>query len=464
MVARIVGWTIGGFIVLVVLLYVGLVAVNWRDKDPSEAAIRFESMHRDRPVVKDTNNAYIFMMGFGVAPTEDPYEIGLSRSDWIEASKSVGKLNPDDDPHSDSYDPKLSRAKEVTELLDHCKPGGDNCAREFDRSDEILAEWLKTEGWLLERYQALLKFPQWRESSPFDVLEPLPPYHIAMDGQRLLLAKAMLMAKNNDARSAEALLREDVRFWRMVLQSSDLLISKMIATVALNRHFELGNVVLRNVRGTDALHAMPPEWQQPISIEERSMLGCFAGEWKFLSATMSPLEKSGSFSTVAFPDEERGLKGKIVDALFAPLFQYQDTTNKAAEHLLAIALALDVPYDEMGTGIAAATELSNRIEINALPPKSAYNPVGNILFGIASPTYVSYAKRVLDIEGTRRAALAAVTLRMHGVNADAVATELRASDIRDPYNNEPFAWDDETGNIVFSGVEENARRIHRILY
>jgi len=33
-------------------------------------------------------------------------------------------------------------------------------------------------------------------------------------------------------------LERDLQFWRRVQQSSDILVSKMIATAALNRHFE----------------------------------------------------------------------------------------------------------------------------------------------------------------------------------------------------------------------------------
>ena len=42
----------------------------------------------------------------------------------------------------------------------------------------------------------------------------------------------------------------DLRFWRIVLQSSDILVSKMMATAMLNRHFEWGNLVLRTLSST----------------------------------------------------------------------------------------------------------------------------------------------------------------------------------------------------------------------
>ena len=463
-IAKVVGWIVAGIVALVVLLYLGVVAINWRDKEPSEAAVRFESLHRDRPAVADQDNAYIYMMGLGAAPSEDAYQVGLRRKVWLEMSRPLGRFEKEADPHGDIYDLRKDRSKELTALLDQCRPGDSRCAAEFDRGEAVLKEWLKTEGWLLERYQSLLNVPQWLEPSPYDVEEPLPPYQVALDGQRLLLAKALLLAKSNDARGARALIEQDIRFWRNVLQSSDLLISKMIATVALTRQFELGNVVLRQLSGAKAIDAMPASWRQALSKDEYSMLRCFVGEWKFSSAVLHKLERTGDLSTATFTEEHRAWIGKITDALFLPLFQYQDTTNKSAEHLLAVTQALDAPFDEFKMATEKSAAISEQYQSDAFPPKSAYNPVGNALLGISSVSYLKYAKRVMDIEGTRRAALAAAMLRQRGIKPDAVAAELKSLDVRNPYDNEPFEWDEATGSIVFTGLAEDDRRVHKILY
>jgi hypothetical protein len=53
-----------------------------------------------------------------------------------------------------------------------------------------------------------------------------------------------------------------------------------------------------------------------------------------------------------------------------------------------------------------------------------------------------YARRVADVEGVRRAALVAVTLRSEKVEPSNVSAALAASSLRDPYTdrNAPVAW------------------------
>ena len=70
------GWTVLGLAALCVVLYLIAVAINWRDQEPSAIAVRFASLYRDRPVVADDDNAYVYLMGFGVSPDESPHERG----------------------------------------------------------------------------------------------------------------------------------------------------------------------------------------------------------------------------------------------------------------------------------------------------------------------------------------------------------------------------------------------------
>ena len=78
--------------------------------------------------------------------------------------------------------------------------------------------------------------------------------------------------------------------------------------------------------------------------------------------------------------------------------------------------------------------------------------------------YGQYGARVADVEGVRRAAVLATTLRSRGVAAADVPAQLAASEIRMPYTNGPFAWDLKEGAIVFTGLEASERARHDIKY
>mgnify|MGYP001818940799 FL=1 len=67
----------------------------------------------------------------------------------------------------------------------------------------------------------------------------------------------------------------------MVLGNSDSLISKMIATAAISRHFKMANLVIRNTPKSLTHEAVPPSWRNPIDAYERSMQRCYVGEWIF---------------------------------------------------------------------------------------------------------------------------------------------------------------------------------------
>jgi hypothetical protein len=455
---KVIGWTAGAVAGVGIVLYLAAVAINWRDREPSAAAVRFTNLYRQRPVVADQDNAYIYVMGFAVAPGESPRQMGSRRVAWMQDSSHGARLDTAKDPLRKRFDYRARRPPAVPEFVDACKSGNARCAAAFAADDAVFEQWMASEGWLLERYRALIAHPGWRESVPFDVGAPLPPYALVMDGQRFLLLNARVLAERGDFAGVSKLLEEDLRFWRKVLESSDTLISKMMATAAITHHFELGSLIFRESQPGTVMSAVPANWSIAISESERSMRRCLVGEWMFMSAAMrdtdAGLDVSNDSSVVA----------RTLGRVIAPLYQPQDSMNKNAEYLSGITELLSVPLDRYADAVNRAQEFSQRRVKEALPPHSAYNMVGQVLVGLAASDFGSYARRVGDLEGVRRAALAAVTLHAANVGVSEVAAALTASSLRDPYNNGPFSWDEKGSAIVFHGLETGERHEHRILY
>jgi hypothetical protein len=254
------------------------------------------------------------------------------------------------------------------------------------------------------------------------------------------------------------MLEDDLRFWRTVLESSDILITKMIATAAINRHFELGSLIFREIEPRQVMNTVPPSWSIAISDPERSMRRCLVGEWMFMAAAL----RNTDVSLDVLRDDS--IVARILRHLIAPLYQPQDSMNKNAEYLSAMAEVLSAPLSRYKDSVNRASEFMERTKREALPPRSAYNIVGQILEGIGAYDFGIYARRVADIEGVRRAALVATTL--HGSNVDSanVAGALAASSLRDPYTNRPFEWEEREGAILFLGLELDEWGEHRIRY
>jgi hypothetical protein len=448
----------GGIVGLCIAAYLVALAINWRDREPSPTALRFASLYRDRPAAADEDNAYIYVMGFTVAPDESPYQMGLRRIAWLRESTSLQPLDISRDPLGKRPDYRVGRLAAIREFIDACKPASVSCDTAFGTGDGVFEQWMASESWLLVRYRELIPRRGWRETVPTDLSAPFPSYQLVMDGQKLLLLNAKILARRGEYASVRQLLEEDLRFWRGVLESSDTLVSRMIATAAITRHFELGNLIFREIPPGDVMAAVPAEWNVALSESELSMRRCLVGEWTFMSAALRNMMTYRSA-----PNDESFASG-VLGRLTAPFYQQQDTINAHAEYLSEMAERMSVPLDEYEEALSRATEFSARTRSEAVPPRSVYNIIGRIATGVGAYDYGSYARRVGDLEGVRRVALAAVTLRAAKVAAAEVPAQLAVTSLRNPYDDRPFEWDPKSSAIIFRGLEPSERGVHRIRY
>ena len=150
---------------------------------------------------------------------------------------------------------------------------------------------------------------------------------------------------------------------------------------------------------------------------------------------------------------------------FGRLYQSQDTLNRLAEYYSAAGDALDAPLQGYSAVVDRARVMAEQLREEGHPPRSLYNLLGRVLLAETGPAdFANYAARAADVEGMRRAALAATTLRIEGVQPADVPAALRATAPRNPYDGEPLLWDERRAAIVFRGLERGARREHRLYY
>jgi hypothetical protein len=148
----------------------------------------------------------------------------------------------------------------------------------------------------------------------------------------------------------------------------------------------------------------------------------------------------------------------VQNQLAEPLFQPQATINAHAEYFSRLVAFLDVPLDRYGAAVDRTAELAQQ----AFPRRTLYNVMGKILVGTGLASYEGYARRIGDVEGVRRAALAVVTMRTANVAPHDILAALATSPLRNPYTGRPFEWDGEA--VVFRGLEPGTRGEHRHYY
>lgn len=441
------------------LAYAALLVINLHDRPPAAETLALHALLEPASPVVSDDNSYLQMLGFAGPPDAGPLRLGLDRHQWMEQARP--DFDRSADPLPDDYNFRAARSEKVSNLAQNCAESEAGCLRLLESDEETVAQWIADEGWLLDRYRSLINMTDFREAMPYEVLAPLPSYSVIAEGQRLHFADAWQSATTGDPATVQKLLDADLSFWRMVLENSDVLITKMLATTAVSRHFKLGNLVLRRLPHDVAAGGIPMSWRSSISDEEQSMKRCLAGEWLYF-------DKS-SWNMGAPPDNPDVLPGlsdtetwdRLAWFLLKPFWQPQDLSNRYARLMFDLGETFSVPYDDVPSAVGLADDLR---EAAFRPFSRPYNLLGDLLMSANIGSFSGYAVRVSDLEGIRRAALLAAELRAQEIHESEIVPRIIASDIVDPYTSAPFTWQDESGTIVFNGLEPNVRSHHEIIY
>ena len=454
---KILGWLLLATILLVLLLYLVLVAINWNDEAPSASALRFEQIVADRPVVSAEDNAVVYLLGFNVAADGDPVEAGDKRLKWLE---SLDDTNRAQDPLRDDLGFQREGSPVVMHLRDACAQDGDRaqCASVFE---SIARDWQPNDvdALALRRYEALLTRRAWRDVVPVDVATPLPGYSSVMHAQRLYLLRLAQWAAQGRMDEVREGLAADFAFWRTAVPGADHLIAQMIAVAALRQHFSLTNLILRGLSPEQATRSLPADWSREFSAPERSMLRVMAGEAAFFKATMVNARHQVLLDDVGGGSEQASVVSRWADRLSDPMFKLQATVNARDDIYLRLCEAFSVPMNRYLEVQQSWHRHSGK------PASSFYNPVGGIVLSADdASSYVQYALRVASVEGMRRAALLAVQLHTQGVAPDSVGGLIDNSDLRDPYTEKPFEWNVERHSVIFTAPEDHRWRRSEFFY
>lgn len=445
---------------LAALAYIVLVAINWNDQPPSPLAKEFSASIDSRAVIPNSNNAFLYMMGFAGAPNIDPAELGVKRHEWYLQQLANNNTTLGNDPFDDDFDLRPGRSTEVGTLADDCQSVGANCLDLAAVKTLVATDWLDEEAWLLNRYIKLITHTQFSEPIPAGAFWLSPNFSRLGYGQKLLMVSALVSARNGDRSHVIALLEADSKFWRMILANSDILITKMIATAYVRNHFLEGSRVLEELHKTNRVDTIPNGWFEAINTAERSMTRSLVGEWRFIeNAIQSTASGSWYVPTTSGVDGPTILERLTWHALI-PLFQPQDISNQVAARIADSIETFDIPYTDIP---AALTRSKNTVDDLHAPFSRAYNLAGDLRFPM-SLDYGTYFARVADLEGVRRAALVTSQMRELGISAASVPSHLARSSITNPYTEKPLEWNAETNEVVFHGLQEYGRGTHRIQY
>jgi hypothetical protein len=401
-----------------------------------DAAATLKKVFADRPTVADADNAFLDVLGLAAPDGVDPHELGLRRLAWAEKFRTDPET-AGDDPGKSRVEMKASRSPALSPVVDACRAAvARACGAGLERVRN--APLSQIEPLLLARYEVLLTRGGWYEIGSAVPDAPMPSYEAAIEAQRLMLIRLINAAGAGDAEKVRTTLTRDLAFWRRMLASSDILISKMLALAGIRQHFMLGSHVLRALPADRIADAIPAQWHEEFSAAERSMRRPIAGELVLAEGFYNASEDI----RVDFSDSDEELPDPV-DRLVNRLAQSRNREpglGEIADYYLAVADAFEAPLTQYEA--AEARLASNSIAKNIS----------------------QYALRVGSAEGMRRAALLTAQLRSQSVPMAEIADRLEKSPLRNPFNGQPFDWDAADQAIVYTGPEHRKYRRQAYLY
>lgn len=421
------------------LLGYGLLCLlNGRDDSPSPAARHYAELRTQREVPPAENNAYLYLLGFEAPPDKSPIEWGLMRQALADPDSPVGSLRPVGEV------PLF-----VAPLIEACKANQGQCQRRLLSQEGRISEWLAAEQRLAQRYQALIQLTSLHDARGYDLQAALPGYSPLLRGQQLGLVWAWQRHRLGETAAARDWLEQDLRFWRMALAQSDILITRMVATAAIRQHFLWAVQLFRGQRSG----WRPAEWSRPLSEAERSWGRVQAGELAFVADYLRQL-KLRQADWLSEETAKPWLQ-HLTAWVGAPLLLPQHSLNEYAQLLGEQRALFEAPYPALvfNRTISRAQEREHA----RLRPSVEWlrNPAGRLLWVRAGDTGLTdYYLRVADLEGLRRAALLIVEMRDLKLTPQQAAGYVRASALRDPYREQPFAWEAATVTLGFQGLAD----------
>jgi hypothetical protein len=293
---------------------------------------------------------------------------------------------------------------------------------------------------LLDDYRRLWRYASFTNLQPDQFDGPLLPWSLVLQAKRLLHTEVALLLVDGEADRAVADLADDLAMWRRVLGSEQVdLIDKMVAQRALLGGYLFAGEVLRELPDEVARSDRLAAPLSPLTVAETQLAGALTSEYRprarlimdLLESASRPAQPESHEADSAWVDDPRLLR--------APLLQPNASLNQLHE-----ALQQQRSADQMSCrqirDIAAAGHPTAPRPSGMQWRQWLFNPVGNILLGIAEPDYGRYRERLCDLLAVQRLTSLQRELRLRGLQLDdAPAVALRdMARYHDPYTETAF--------------------------
>jgi hypothetical protein len=426
------------FLVLIVLPLAVLIGVNAFDESVTPRAASYGEPRS--PVVPGAENGYYALLGLGAPDGADAI---LYARGWLDEARAAARANRVEKRPAEkrATRPILCDAAQSS-CLAAVKARPDDAKTQLDAYQEDLARYETLIGY--QRYEEVLDFPL-RASTSF------PQYGPVTGAHRAYVLRAALAAERGNVEAAIAAMERDIAFQRVMMTGSRTLLGKIVASAGYWRDLAFVSDLMQS-RAAE-VRAYAPRLREMLKSPDFPTAGMGTiVESEF--AYGKPLLKNP-----AAPQDDGSTPSAVETLAVRFLYKPNATLNRAAEHLSAVAAAMDLPVNE---GSDALTKIFREHSEMTLW-QYVDNPVGNILrrASVADEGKEAYARlRLHDARAYGRLVALQAEVLAANVEAGRVAAFVLASDARfhDPYTGKPMIWNAESKQLGFQAQSRNIRQ------
>jgi len=441
------GRVIGGLVLIALLLFAVVWAMNLRDEPltPESQALLVPPPNPYAP----EDNIYLALAGLDAPPGESVTAVGLARIERFNRQVDLAsrEARPGTLGAAATQDP--GPRLEFRGDLDFCEPLNRSVWSDAPAHGTDIAKLLADNAELYQRYVGLHRRQGFYETAHPSITSP-PVYLSAAPIRKLFLAEAVLRLRTGEPRAQRAALADltdDVRVWRAVLTGRGALISKMIAIAYLEGDYLVLADMIADPQAPVPLGAADADVVVPLfALGDWNIGSVFAEELRAEVATLEQLQRA-SVTGRRVPERYSGdlllqSWNRAENLAGAHFFKLHATENQFARQAARL----------IGSAAAnpAAFTANGRQPLGS-PPVSAhpwtvwlsYNPIGRILAAIPASALTGYAPRAWDGAALQRLVRLSYEIRRQGIEPAGIAAFLARHPewSRHPGDGRPFLWD-----------------------
>lgn len=307
-----------------------------------------------------------------------------------------------------------------------------NCIKKYLSKLDAQTSFNQDTQTLVNRYEQLIDYSHFSEATQMEFDTLLPPLSTPLRTQRVFLLTQWLKNKTNFVH----IFTKDLSFWRMILNKSHLLMTKMIANAAIHNDIQILAYAIKT--GYLSKSDLTTLYNQITGLTQNE---------QSLSLTFQFEMKSAMGFFHYYKNESQDFIGRL-------LYQPQATLNLHYMTNLNYSKTIDNLNSKAFYQSLSSGTWPEKPKLKAA--MSFYNPTGTLFLKtyFAPLIYQDYFARMHDLN----AMLALLKLRIElALNNDQdIATLINNSNHKNPYTEKPFDYDAEAQTIGFDCLDKTS--------